>query len=243
MNDIEQTRVLARIRKMLALARDAAATEGERDNALRMAHATMVKHNLDMLEVGAQAVQNDPRGEHQEVYLGKLWARHINQAIAELFFCTYFFRLIPGSNGPAEKNRHCFVGKRSNAMMAIEVSRYIVECTNREATRAQREVGGGFNYHRSFCLGVAIKIHERCQTLRAEGILTTDVPQGPGTAMILASLYQRERQANEELTEAMGLRTGRAGKNSGNSEAMTKGKNYGATVNLASNRTKRIQHS
>lgn len=55
----EQARVLARVRKMMALANDdAAASDGERDNALRMAHATLLKHNLTMAaaeEAGATA--------------------------------------------------------------------------------------------------------------------------------------------------------------------------------------------
>ena len=46
----DKARALARVRKMLALANDAAATEGERENALRMAHATLAKYNLELAE-------------------------------------------------------------------------------------------------------------------------------------------------------------------------------------------------
>ena len=44
---------LERVKKMLTLANDAGATEGERDNALRMAHATLAKHNLTLSEAEA----------------------------------------------------------------------------------------------------------------------------------------------------------------------------------------------
>jgi len=36
---------------MLRLANDAGASEGERHNAMRMAHATLAKHNLDLASV------------------------------------------------------------------------------------------------------------------------------------------------------------------------------------------------
>jgi hypothetical protein len=177
------------------------------------------------------------------VYLGKLWARHINKAVAELFFCKYYFSAIHGSSGPNEKNRHTFIGKRSNAQIALELARYIVECTNREAARRQRAEGQGFAWHRSFCLGVAIKIMERCRALRTEGLVEgSTAAQGPGTAIVLASLYKREMEANEGFLANKGviLRTGRQGKG-GYSEAMGAGKAYGATVSLTPNRTKRIK--
>jgi hypothetical protein len=49
-----EDKILSRIQKMLALANDLAATEGERDNALRMAYNLMAKHNLDMVTVEAR---------------------------------------------------------------------------------------------------------------------------------------------------------------------------------------------
>jgi hypothetical protein len=234
----EETKALNRIRKMMALARDAAATEGERDNALRMAYATMAKYNLDMLEVDGAPAEDDPRGEHDQVYLGKLWARQINMSIAELFFCKYFFCAIRGSSGPNEKNRHVFVGKRSNAQAALELARYIVESTNREAAKAQRAAGEGFAFHRSFALGVAIRIRERCRALRAEALLPS-APQRAGTALVLASLYDREKQANEAFMVGMKLRPGRSGKSSALGYALDAGKAYGATVNLSPDKTKR----
>ena len=50
MSDDERNKILARVRKLLNLANNAAATEGERDNAMRMAHATLAKYNLSLAE-------------------------------------------------------------------------------------------------------------------------------------------------------------------------------------------------
>lgn len=59
----DEDRILERVRKMLALANDEAATEGERDNALRMAHNLLMKHQLSMEDVENHAKdKDDPRG-------------------------------------------------------------------------------------------------------------------------------------------------------------------------------------
>src|SRR5215472_4319088 len=81
--------ILARVRKMLALANDAGATEGERDNALRMAHATLAKYNLDLAaaEIAGgedeRADSLEPRVEQAGKFGGWAWAQHIANSIAE----------------------------------------------------------------------------------------------------------------------------------------------------------------
>src|SRR5277367_6879077 len=87
----EIARATARIRKMLALAADAGATEGERDSALRMAHATMIKYNLDAVEMGAAAA-DDPRSENDGTFLGFPWSQRICVSVARLMFCRYYLR-------------------------------------------------------------------------------------------------------------------------------------------------------
>lgn len=48
--------ILEKVKKLLALAGNAGATEGERDNALRMAHGLLAKHNLDMADLVSKKV-------------------------------------------------------------------------------------------------------------------------------------------------------------------------------------------
>lgn len=71
-NDSEKIKILGRIRKMLALANNEGASEGERDNALRMAHATLAKYNLDMAEVESSGKpQQEARAIVKKQYYGR----------------------------------------------------------------------------------------------------------------------------------------------------------------------------
>ncbi len=85
-------KIINRIKKMMALANDPGASDGERDNALRMAYATLAKYNLAM-----EDVQGKPTGPQEaratrfvEAY-GRPWALSLAQAVAKLFFCTYYY--------------------------------------------------------------------------------------------------------------------------------------------------------
>ena len=64
-------KIMARVKKMLTLAYDKGATEGERDNALRMAHKYLAKYNLDIAEVeasGDKKAKGEPRVEETSIF-------------------------------------------------------------------------------------------------------------------------------------------------------------------------------
>jgi hypothetical protein len=233
-------RALNRVRKMLALGRDAGATEGERDNALRAAYATMAKYNLDMLEVDAAKAEDDPRAESRETFLGLPWCQRISHAVAELLFCKYV--VSNKHNGGRYDKAHAFIGKRSNALTAIELSRYLCDSVHREAVRAQRAAGEGYPFYRSFGLGAAARIRERCRALRADGLLPKGRPRPPGTALVLASLYERERLANDAVTASIYPVLGRArgGKRTVLGEAHDAGKRYGGALSLSADRKRML---
>src|SRR6187399_1869298 len=85
--------VVRRVKKMLTLAADAGAAEGERDNAIRMAHALLAKHNMTVAQV--EAANADSKKEERtggiSVTRDQPWARQTASAIARLFFCKHFF--------------------------------------------------------------------------------------------------------------------------------------------------------
>jgi len=70
--------IIEKIKKLLALAADSGATEGERDNAIRMAHGLLAKHNLDMAQVTASQ-QIEGREKYQNDTWGMLWCRQVSQ--------------------------------------------------------------------------------------------------------------------------------------------------------------------
>jgi hypothetical protein len=165
--EFDKQRVLERVRKMMRLANDAAATDGERDNALRMAHATLAKYNLTM----AQADVNDggtQKGEKRTDGAFNLrefaWMRTVAMCVGELFFCSFFF--VPYKPKHAT---YCFVGSEANVFTAVEMVQYVIGSINREATKRAVAIGETprGTYWRDFCKGAMIHVARRCKELRA----------------------------------------------------------------------------
>lgn len=244
MTDERQLKILRRVRKMMKLAQDAGATEGERDNAMRMVHATLAKHNLNMSLVAATdgSVEEEKRGSMQKAYLGKPWAIAISGAIARMYFCHYHYHTMGGNAGPTQKAVHVFVGRESNVVTAQEMAQFVVESVNREAQRYQRSIGGKYSDYRAFAQGAMLRIRERCAKIendaKRKGV--DDVPTDgevdaiPGTALVLASLYQNEASANASfVAHVFGeLGTGRQQTFAPNQAARNAGSKYGSKVSL-----------
>lgn len=204
MEDFNKERVVARIKKMLALANDAAATEGERDNALRMAHATLAKYNLSMAQVDATGGLSEERMAGNFELREYAWMRSVANAVGELFFCIMFYQ-----RTQVKHARYTFVGKESNARTAVEMTQFILSSIDREGVRQARNMPGESprgNYWRSFCKGAAARVYQRCQELIHAAQNQTAENAAPGTALVLASVYQSERQANEiVLRDKLGI--------------------------------------
>lgn len=204
MEDFNKEHVLSRIKKMLALANDAAASEGERDNALRMAHATLAKYNLSMAQVNATGSLTEDRVVGDFELREYAWMRSVAHAIGELFFCIMFYQ-----KTQVKHARYTFVGKDSNARTAVEMTRFILSSIDRESIRQARNIPGESprgNYWRSFCKGAAARVYQRCQELIHAAQNQTAENATPGTALVLASVYQSERQANEiVLRDKLGI--------------------------------------
>lgn len=227
-NGTAPERVVARIRKLIALAQDAGATDGERDNAMRMAHATLAKYNLDLaaLDDAAQD-KEEPRVREADVFDGRPWARQICHAIAHLNFCYYFY------SGKGHLARHSFVGRHSNAVTAKEISQFVVAAVLSESRKVARVHGGAAQ--RSFGLGAANKIRQRCNELRKAAEQASQPNSAPGTALVLASVYKRELAANEAyIADVLKIKfgNGRTTRSASDALAYGAGQAYGATVSL-----------
>ncbi len=231
-------KVLSRIRKMLALANDAAASEGERDNALRMAHATLAKYNLDLSEAETSAPgaaeNSEPRIRAQHETVGHAWMRTVYSAVAGLYFCEYYY-----SRARNGHSHHYFIGRTSNTVTSREIAAFLCASISREASAQARRNAPPHAvnaYVRSFCNGAAAKIFYRCRDLRKEAESESAGPlsKAPGTALVLASVYASEKAANVALMKSEGivLGVGRGGTRSSRSDAYSAGLAYGAAVHL-----------
>lgn len=240
----EVTTAANRVRKMLALANNAAATEGERDNALRMAFATMAKHNLDMADVAHTDTPNEAREQQVATLSVYPWARAIAHSMADLFFCAYFYQR-PVSGKLA---KHFFVGKQSNAITANEMAVYVVGSVFKELR--QRYGSETSPEARSFATGCADKLRSRVYAMQREAttpqtavgvqvaargsdVMIAAAPQAPGSALVLANLYKTEREANDAWILQQGKLKTSADRTKGvGGSAYHEGKAFGGSVSL-----------
>lgn len=184
-------RILERVRKLLALANDDAATEGERDNALRMAHATLMKHQLTLEDLDQhERDKQDPREQLDTEGWNLVWCRDVRNAIAKLFFCQYY---ISGKIN-ATKGRHTYVGRASNVATAAYMSDFVIQGILREADKRykHRLTPEG----RSFCVGVAQRLYERVRQMQKAA--QVDVTAS-GSALVVMDMYRSEEDANTEF--------------------------------------------
>lgn len=219
-------KIIARIRKMMAISADEGASEGERDNAMRMVHAYLVKHNLSSSEIVEKKEErvNDP----MEVKNGAPWKRTCMNGIAQLFFCHYFY--IPAKGNRLEKS--CFVGLESNTVTAKEMSTYIVGSIYKEGWKRKHALNESTSYLRGFFFGAAEQIYRRCEELKAKSM---EPSKETGTGLVVASHYESEKLENAKfLKEVMRIKLSpsksrRTGLDSSGYDA---GMNFGNTIPL-----------
>lgn len=234
---MDTQRILNRVQKMLNLANDEGASEGERDNAMRMAHATLEKYNLtiaDMAEASEQsskaADSQEPREEHQGMFFGRPWARSVCLHIGKLFYCHYLYT----SHRNKNRVKHYFIGRRSNAITAMLMAEFVVKSILREGNRQKRQEMMGNAWLRTFCWGATERVRERVQAL-LDGTDEKQEKREPGTALVLANYADTERQKNELMVRELypSLGKGRSGKGyNPNSDAHSRGRSYGNSVSL-----------
>lgn len=227
----DKARALERVRKMLALANDSAASEGERDNAMRMAHATLAKWNLSLAEASNKP---DDRGQQVMELRTPPWARTCAGAIARLFFCEYFFVKLRHD----QRVRHYFIGREANAVTAMEIAAYVIRSIRAEARRKQAELNETGEWKTAFVKGAAHKIYYRCEELRKQAEMEpamANTPKSTGTSLVLASVYQTELLANKAWLEKGGwkIKESKPRQQSIKSyDAYTRGTEYGAGLSL-----------
>lgn len=218
-------KIIDRIRKMLAIANDLAATEAERDTALNMAYKTMAKYNLDMTEIGAKKVE-EPRDAHSFDGFSFPFAKSVCNSTAELFFCWYF----TGYKINGTQCVHRFVGKESNAATAMVMADWLIKSIMKEGRKYYKQ--NTSPECRSFCLGAAAKLRQRVADLRREA--TNPQGESGSRALVLVNLYESEEKANEAFALAtfdIKFKKSR-GSSIADGDAYNKGKDFASKLNL-----------
>jgi hypothetical protein len=226
-----EDKIINRIQKMLALANDLAATEGERDNALRMAYNLMAKHNLDLARVEAFGKKvEEARIRFQNTGWSWMWAKQTRMIVADLFFCKYYY----GGSINGTQCRHNYVGRESNAMTAAVMADFVVDSILKEGRKIYKQNTAPGT--RAFAIGAMHRLSERVEAIKAAQSASME-QESSGTALVLASHFESEKAANELfISEEMGisLEVKRGGNRTiKDAGAYYKGREYGDKINLS----------
>ena len=230
MEDQVTEKVISRLKKMLALANNAGATEGERDAALQQSYKLLAKYNLTMQQVDSHNdTPQEQRQSLQATFPVYPWARQIAGQVADLFFCKYYYIRL----GVGKQATHVFIGKESNVATAQYMAEFVVRSVMREAAKMY---GSAIAPEaRNFAVGVVSKLYDRVREIKA-AFNTAEEPTTTGTALVLASLYKTEAEANAAWLAAQGtkLRKGvNRQKEVTDTDAFRAGRDFGGKVSLA----------
>lgn len=223
----EKENVLRKVRKMLALHNDNSASEGERDNALRMAHATLAKYNLNLSDAEKK---EDERIDSAVEFSPHAWARTAAMAVADLFFCEYFFFSV----GSSQRIKHYFIGRESNVITAQEMAKYVVKSISSQARKETKRLFEDGKFERDFCKGASEAIYIRCKEIRASAEKEdSEQFSSTRTDIVLSSLYKTEKEENAfVIAEKYNLEQSNVRQSSAGIVAFEKGKQFGNSINL-----------
>lgn len=228
-----EQKIIDRIAKMLRLAQNDGATEGERDNALRMAHATLAKYNLNVSQIELETGKKDTgevRTRHEQKFYGRTpWARAVSIDIGRMLFCKYYY--IP-KRGDRTNVIHCFIGRHSNAISAGLLAEFVVKSILSEA-KSLGKSSSDPHFAKEFCLGACYRIRERIDEI-LEAALKPAI-KTPGMELVLASLYQTEGVENGKFLTTIGVRLVKPPPRKvvrGSADAHHAGRQFGGTVSL-----------
>lgn len=196
--NMDTNKIIDRLKKILAIANDAAATEGERDTALKMAYNLMERHNLSMADLPEQA---EEKREMADIIISvDKWGRTVAHAMADLFFCKYFFM----RTGTTGKDKHVFVGRVSNTATAIAMTEYVLKSIKREAGKLYRTPTTPDG--RSFCVGAAHKVRERVREMIRESSMNSQKSESTGRDIVVANVRKSEEELNAGFLDNTGMK-------------------------------------
>jgi hypothetical protein len=198
-----------KVTKLLALANDKGATQGEAENAMALATRILEQHNLDLALVEANAGSKDAGKRADKKSSGGLykWQRKVWEHTAKLNMCHYFS--IKGLEA-GSKYEQRFVGRAENVLATNLMGQYLQDTIERMAAQWAKDQGYASRFVKSaiiFREGMADAIcstlsdarYRRLQEARArEAEQRAAQPAGNGTSIVLASVIQSEEDLNND---------------------------------------------
>jgi hypothetical protein len=179
----DRERILEKIKKLLAMARDGRGNVNEAEAAARQAQALMRKHNIEHLEAIEQELRNEESIVQEARRSGMTthkttkssvpdWCSAMAYGCAKLFDAFVFIRKMDDGN-----RFLIFAGMRADAQVAAWTFDYLVDTVTRASKQFTRDcrkrgdrrsLGDTRVRQRSFRLGMATEILQRLLQLKKQ---------------------------------------------------------------------------
>ncbi|QBQ71163.1 hypothetical protein S0112_037 [Shewanella phage S0112] len=227
---MKEEKIIDKIKKLLAMANDERGNEHERDNALKRAHALIIKHGIDTAALEDAGAVKEPMNCETFRCWSMNWCLSVYTSVGKLFMTTFY----TSGKINGTKNVGVYAGREAAVTAAIYMGTFIVDGILKE--------GRSKGWHnldknmRSFGMGAAAKIHSRIEEMFEEAAREQRKRQGTGTELAVLDLReQRGQEVDEYLSSTLGVNlvTKKHRRSRIDREAYEKGKEHGSKVNLS----------
>ncbi len=192
--------IIDKIRKLLALSESS--NEHEAARSAEKVQEMLALHNINLFEVGDKEKEQPVERDYSETR-SQLWRRYIYQAVAEMYFCKYYYELVqqPSSKstrGFVRRELHFLVGLPHNINVAKMVASYLCATIMLLANRGSHDYPKQerARYKKSFHNACAIRLQQRILERVASTKKTETATSDGKNLPALASLYDQAMFAN-----------------------------------------------
>lgn len=206
----DEERMIAKIRKLFALANNKSATGNESENALRMANALLSKHAIDKYKLHEQ---DEVFASFLDYNIKQAWVKSVIGTIARFYNCRPIF------DYNWDEPKTLIIGTSANRITAILVIDHLLDQIKKE-TRGENT---------AFKNGAAIGLSDKCQEIiTARNVDANDEEVIPGTGLTVIDIEKRQKLDVESFIESnfQHLRKGK-----GMRTASAEGRQYGKGLN------------
>lgn len=176
-------------------------TDNEHEAAIFAAKVAemLAENGLSMADI-TEDLRDDPIGDMmwETMYLDP-WRRHLIQMAAKLYFCSTY--LFPWRDGVKKRDGIRIVGRPHNAIVAKEMSEYLINTTVRLARNYSGERSERLGFERGCGERLARRLYEKWQEQTAAAAQHSP----SGNPANLPALYQNEDRLVREFKARLGL--------------------------------------
>jgi hypothetical protein len=228
MTSVEESAIVEKIRKLLALA-DGNQNNHERDRAMEAAMDLLARHNLSLSEITPAEAAACVQAQKADFRL-EAWVKSVLMSACKLYYTAYYVQEEFDYVNYREIKYPIFVGTKENIAVTIEMSIWLLDSIRKESNRMYRTDAD----RRSFRWGAADAISERVDAMMKAEKQAADHPAPGATGASLMVLRTQLERANDEYMGTLNLRYTKARTSYVKPDAYANGEVFGEQVHLQS---------